>query len=68
LAPLCQNLQRGAYWMPRLKRGMTTREIGEESSRPMRAFPDLLYRLVVWLQLHAVPPGRTRLPIRRGPS
>ena len=22
------------YWMPRLKRGMTTREIGEESSSP----------------------------------
>ena len=31
LAPLCQNLPRGAYWMPRLKRGMTTRDIGEES-------------------------------------
>ena len=23
LAPLCENLPRGAYWMPRLKRGMT---------------------------------------------
>ena len=34
LAPLCQNLPRGAYWMPRLKRGMTTREIGEESLSP----------------------------------
>ena len=47
LAPLCQNLPHGAYWMPRLKRGMTTREIGEESSRPMGAFPDLFHRLVV---------------------
>src|SRR5438309_10770423 len=31
LARLCLNAACGGYWMPRLKRGMTTREVGEES-------------------------------------
>src|SRR5438270_7627738 len=31
LARLCLNAACGCYWMPRLKRGMTTREVGEES-------------------------------------
>jgi hypothetical protein len=31
LAGLCLNAPCGGYWMPRLKRGMTTWEVGEES-------------------------------------